>query len=133
VRLPLVDLLEILEGVVQGEHFARYRLDASNLLVQRHSQCVRRPLDRKSAARVIDQDAAHHAGGDGQKMRAVLPADPFLINQTQVGLVDERSRLQRMVAPLASQAGGRAGPEVPLHEIEQIVSRLQVALSPGLQ
>jgi hypothetical protein len=42
---------------------------------------------------MIDQDSAHHFGGDGQELRAVLPVNAILVNQPQVGLVDERGRL----------------------------------------
>jgi hypothetical protein len=37
---------------------------------------------------VVDQYSAHHARGYGEKMGAVLPADGFLINEPDVGLVD---------------------------------------------
>ena len=53
--------------------------------------------------RIVDEDAAHQASGDGEEVRTVLPIDPALVDQLQVDLVDERGRLRRAVRPLAGE------------------------------
>jgi hypothetical protein len=47
--------------------------------------------------------------------------------------VNEGGRLQRVVTPFAPQAGGRPDPEIPMHEREQVIPRLDVPASPGVQ
>ncbi len=47
--------------------------------------------------------------------------------------MNEGGRLQRVVTPFAPQAGGRPDPEIPMHEREQVVPRLDVPAPPGLQ
>src|SRR5579883_61281 len=44
-------------------------------------------------ASMIDQDAAHHAGGNAQEMSAVLPVDRVLIDQPKIGFMDQSGRL----------------------------------------
>jgi hypothetical protein len=43
---------------------------------------------------MIDQDAPHQLGRQGKKVRAIFPVHAVLIDQTQVGLVDQSARLQ---------------------------------------
>ena len=51
-------------------------------------------------ARVIHQNLTHGARRDGEEVRAVLPVDRGLVHQSQVGLVDQCRRLQRVTDPL---------------------------------
>ena len=53
-------------------------------------------------ARKIDEDAPHQASRHRQKVRAVLPVHPLGVDQPQVGLVDERGRLEGMAAFLSA-------------------------------
>src|ERR1700693_1113165 len=50
---------------------------------------------------VIHQNAPHQLCGDGKEVRAVLPVDLPGVYQSQVGFVDERSRLQRVTRTLS--------------------------------
>lgn len=133
MRLPLVEPLELLERGVERQHIAGHRRHAPDFVVQGDTKAMVRTLDRQPPAGVIDQHATHHAGGDRQEVSAALPIDPLLIDQPQVGFVNQGGRLQRVVTPFAPQAGRRPGPEIPMHEREQVVPRLNVAASPGLQ
>jgi hypothetical protein len=45
-------------------------------------------------ANVIKQNTAHHASGDPEEVRAVLPRDPVLIDQPNIGLINKRGSLQ---------------------------------------
>jgi hypothetical protein len=61
---------------------------------------------------VVDEDATHHLGRDAQEMGAVLPDDALLIDEAQVGLVNERGGLERVPRLLPAQEGGGLLPEV---------------------
>jgi hypothetical protein len=52
---------------------------------------------------VIDQDAAHHARGKPEELRAISPVGGPLVDQPEVGLVHEGRRLESMVRALAGQ------------------------------
>ena len=64
----------------------------------------RRMLDADSAApalrgspctRGVDEDAPHDLGRQREEMHAIVPVDVLGIDQTKVGLVNERRALQR--------------------------------------
>ena len=61
------------------------------------------PLLGRAVARVVHQDPPHQARGHAEKLGAVPPVDLTLIDQAEVGLVDERGGLQGMAGTLAAQ------------------------------
>ena len=59
---------------------------------------------RVARARVIDQDAAHHARRDREEVRAILPRDGRSVDQPDIRLVDQRGRLQAVAHALSRHA-----------------------------
>ena len=66
-------------------------------------------------------------------MRAVLPVNSRLVNQPQIGLVNERRRLERVVAALSTQIPRGARPQVSMDQTEEIIARLHVSACPRAQ
>jgi hypothetical protein len=90
---------QIVEGLVQQQHFAVNRQTGAKPIVERDPQPSAGSLRRLVLARVIDQDAPHHLRGDAEEVGSVLPGNAVLSNEAQVGFMDESRRLQRVVAP----------------------------------
>jgi hypothetical protein len=72
---------------------------------------LQRHLLRSAAAllvvagpRVIDEDSSHGARRHGEEVGAILPLNAIEVDETEIRLVDEGSRLQGMPVALASQA-----------------------------
>jgi hypothetical protein len=82
---------------------------------------------------VIYQDAPHHLGRDPKELSAVLPIRAVLIDQTQVRLVKERRRLERMARAFASKVGGRPPAQLLIHEGHELVTRGHLARAPRMQ
>ena len=61
------------------------------------------PLGAQPAARIIHENAAHQLRSYGKEVGAVLPVGVALDNHFQIGLVDQRGRLQGMVRALRAQ------------------------------
>ena len=59
--------------------------------------------------------------GDGAEVRAVLPPPRPILDQPQIGLVDEGGRLQRLTGALATQVRGREPPQLLVHDRQQRV------------
>ena len=79
---------------------------------------------------MVYQDAPHHAGGDRQEMRAVVPFNCLSVDQTEICLVDECRRLQAVSAALARHAGSRDSMELLVNERNQSLEGVGVALAP---
>ena len=82
-----------------------------------------RPLLHLPGAGVIDQDAAHQLGRHREEVRTVLPHGAPLIDETEIGLVHEGRRLQRVVRALAPKAQGGAPPQLAVDGGHQFVAR----------
>jgi hypothetical protein len=83
-----------------------------------------------TAPRAVDQKAAHRLGRDGKEMRAVLPANISLIDEAQIRLVNERRRLERVVGAFAPARARRDPAQFPVHERNQGIEGVAVALLP---
>ncbi len=95
-------------GIVELQDVER-RLDAGRESVVEGD----RPLPAAAllvavTAGVVDQQSAHRLGGDGVEMRPAVPAHPGLVDQAQIGLVDQRLGLQGVARALLAQAAERA-------------------------
>ena len=110
---------------------ASQRLEALQRVVERHEiDALRRParcaasdsetcswplpaLRPAARPRHVDQDAAHDLRRHGEEVRAVLPAHVLPVHQPQVGLVDERRRLEDVARAARRPCSGRPGDAAP--------------------
>src|SRR4026207_2405351 len=81
---------------------------------------------------MIDEHAPHHLRRDPEELCAILPGRA-LIDESQIGLIDQRRRLQRVIPPFASQVGGSPPVELVVHDWYQLVSRTDIAVAPCTQ
>ena len=77
--------------------------------------------------RVIDEDPAHDLRGNAKKVRPIAPPYFTLIDQAQVGFVDERGGLQRVSNRLVSKIARGEAAEFAVHERQQLLDCLTIA------
>ena len=86
---------------------------------------------------VIDRDAVHQPGGDAEdaeKVPTVLPLHRLrLIEQSQVGFVDQCGGLQGLVGPTPAQVGPRQFIQFAINLRCELFERGRLAPSPGNQ
>ena len=82
------------------------------------------------AARVIDQDVAHHLRRHREKVRPILPINILRARQPNIRFVDQRRRLQRVTVTLALHVAMRDAPNFVVDERRQPVERGFVTLRP---
>jgi hypothetical protein len=82
---------------------------------------------------VVDEDAAHHASGNRQEVRAILPWNVLGIDESQICFVDQRRRLKAVPGTLSCHAPSRDLVQLPLYERNQPVEGGLVALTPSSQ
>jgi hypothetical protein len=80
---------------------------------------------------VIDQDLTHGSCRASNKVGMVLPVDLRLAEQTQIHLMNESSRLQRVVDALLPHVVARQPTQLSVDPLQQLVPRLWIA-GPGL-
>ena len=75
------------------------------------------PLLATLAAGVVDEDPPHGLGRGGEEMAPAFPAGGFLgIDQTQISLVNQGSRLERLSGLLPGQPLGGQPPQLVIDQ-----------------
>jgi hypothetical protein len=78
---------------------------------------------------VVDEDVAHHLRGEAEELRAVLPVDAVLTDESQVYFVDQGRGLQRVVGVLAPQVGLGEAAKLGVDQRQKGVQSLFVTLA----
>ena len=82
---------------------------------------------------VIHQHVAHHRGGHGEKMRAILPAGLLIRKEPNEGFLHERGRLNLLAIQFAAQAAASDPLQLGPNQRKQQVQRGLIPLSPACQ
>jgi hypothetical protein len=129
--LAAVEPGQFVERLVQGEEIdvagGRFR----HAFVERHAQRLPAALGEAAAAGVVHQDAPHHLRAQRQEVRAALAAKPPGTDQLEVGLVDQCRGFETKAGAPAPEVPVRDPPQRRIHEIDQVIQRLRVAVVPG--
>ena len=97
--------------------------------VERDARAAAAALLGAARAGALDQDLPHRVRGDRAEVRPVLPAARAILEQSKVGLVHERRRLQRLARTFASQVARRQPPKLLVDDRQQRARRLPIARS----
>ena len=81
----------------------------------------------------IDEHAAHHLGGDGEEVNAVLPVEAAEIGEAHVGLMDEGGGLEGMVGALAGHVVAGEAAQFGVDNGRKPIEGGLVSASPCLQ
>jgi hypothetical protein len=79
---------------------------------------------------MVHENAAHHASGDGEEVRSVVPLDCLPVHQTHIRLVNKRRRLEAMTSGLSCHAASRDSVKFLMDERDQSLEGPLVASSP---
>ena len=71
--------------------------------------------------------------GDGEEVSAIVEGRPPLIDQSKVGLIDERARLEDMVGAFATHQAMRHAVELVMDELDQTIQGCSVTALPAMQ
>lgn len=129
---------EAIEGVIESEELAGGLVaEEGSDVVDRNEIRVRAALLALSRACIVDEDAAHGLGGDGEEMAAVLGVEFFTFGETQIGFVYECGRTERVTGPFVSELSVSEDAEFVVDEGQESWQRLRIivaeAVEPGRQ
>jgi hypothetical protein len=128
-----------LSSIERGELFqCTVKLNQVNLLLYGDGESViERRMDgcatsflRALPARVINQDPAHHARGNCEKMRAVLPLWVILAVESQVNFMNEGRGLKRVPAALATQMTMSQMPQLVVNDRHKLFQCSSITAAP---
>jgi hypothetical protein len=105
LRLDRVDARKAFERLVQRQQIRFGRLGGKLDVGQRHPGAIPAVPDSSLLPGTVDQDAAHRLGGNTEEMSAIR--EGAIAHQTQVRLVHQGRRVERLTGFLARQLSGR--------------------------
>ncbi len=70
---------------------------------------------------MVDQNPAHHASGDPEKLRAVLPVYGLLVDEPEIRFVHESRGLQCVIGAFSIQILLRKAPQFVVNDGHQFV------------
>src|SRR6516225_10827346 len=127
LRLQRVLFFQLFQGLVDRQDVLGRRLEDGTGLVQLLAVPPAAPYRAGLAPRLLDEDVAHGAGGGEEEVLPGLPADVALVGQAQVGLVDQRRRLQGLAGRQLGHAGAGQLAKLLIHDGQQALRRGGVA------
>ena len=131
--LPLVELRQRLQRVVERDEILARLVGHDERLVEGHPRRAAAALLIVPRARVVHEDAPHHASGHREEMRAIVPRDCLAVDQADVRFVDERRRLKAVSVPLPRHAASGDAVQFPVNERNQLLEGGFVASAPVQQ
>ena len=107
---------------------------ARSRVVERDALPHAAALERDALPRAIDEHVPHRQRRDGEEVRAIAPVGPRLVDELEVGLVDERRRRERAGRAARGEPAVRDGAQLLVGERDEPIDRLgRVAAELGEQ
>jgi hypothetical protein len=78
---------------------------------------------------VIHEDAAHDARGDGEELGAIRPRDPPLVDEPEIGFVDEPRGTQGVSGRLPAELPARDATQLLIDERHEDIRRALIAVA----
>ena len=91
------------------------------------------PFRCGACARGVNEDASHDLRGQSEEMRAILPVDVVGVDQTEIGLMDERRALQRQARAFVPHVPPGLDSQLRVDQRRELLERPLVSLAPCLQ
>jgi hypothetical protein len=91
------------------------------------------PLPRISNTRVIAQDLPHNVAGNTQEMRPAAKAGLVLLDEPDIGFMNERGRLWRIPGPLVPKMACSQFAQLRINHWHQAVQRILVPVGQFLE
>lgn len=126
---PGVESFQGFEAGIECEQLRALRFSKADRLLEGHIEP--RAFAGIAAAGLVHQDLAHEARSHAEKVRAVLPGWIGLIDQAEVGLVDESCGLQSIGVPFPAEITGSELAELAVDQGGQVIESLLVAFRPS--
>src|SRR5271165_1778620 len=130
LTLPGIEHGKFRQGLIERQDIPILLWSDDQALVQRNLHRTSTSLLIIPGTRKIRQDAAHHPGGNGEKMSAILPIHRVDIHQAEVNLVDQGGGLQSVTRIFPSHAAVRQSVQLVFDHRSQLRQRPVVPGAP---
>ncbi len=121
LRAGLVPLLQLAEGLVEGQQIVLRRTGRDQTLPELHALPVAAALEAGVPAGLLDEDVPHGPGRGVEEVAAALPVNVlFAPHQPQIGLVDQGRRLKCVARGYSRHLVVGQGPQLLVDRCHQL-------------
>ena len=131
--LPRIGRSQNVQRVIYCEQLDCRTWRHQDRFVQSHSPRITTTFLVPARPRMIDEHAPHESRRDAEKVRPVLPPKPPCAGQPQKRFVDQRCRLQGVIAPFAAHVRAGQAAQLRLDERQQPLERTRIPSAPPMQ
>src|SRR5256885_3267274 len=131
--LPGVELLQFSQSFVQRDKFVGPLFRYLQRIVKWNALQISAMLEIPPPARVIDEDVPHHLCRRGKKVIVILPVGFFLLRQSEVRFIHERSCLQRVPLGLSLSVSMSDPAQLAVNQRSEPGERRRIAFPPTLE
>ncbi len=121
------------EGIIDGEHADRGIGAKVQRIFDWDDGLPTAAPGTEVGARMIDEDTTHEMRGNGEKVRAVPEVRFALLDELQVGFVDEGGGLQRVIGAFATHVVRRAAMQLIVDQGHEALDYALVAAGQSRQ
>ena len=129
-----IELLELGEGVVEAFEVDGFRLGMIwDFEIDGEMGGAVASLFGVAVAGAVAEDAAHHLGGGGIEFQAAVEIDRMLLDEAEVGFVDEGGGLEGVAGAFAGKVAGREAAKFGVDERDECLQCGGVAGAPSAE
>jgi hypothetical protein len=116
LALAFVLLRQAVEGLIECEQFGWFLLNENKSVLKRNRFARTSALERSVVASVVNQNLTHESGSDGNEVGTILPFRLTSTCHAQKRLVNQRCRLEGVVAPFPAEVKRSQPPKLPINQ-----------------
>lgn len=111
-----MEVRELDHRLIEGEQIEVTLWQQNETLLDAHALTTATAFGSLVLPCVVDQDASDHLCRNGKEVGAILPVYAVLLDQTDVGLVDERRSLECVIGAFTHKVRFGQCPKLIVHE-----------------
>ncbi len=133
LRTAGVRLRQPPQRLIDGEYIIGLRVNRKFVRIELDTLAVAAALDTRLPPGLLDEDVPHCLSGRPEEMPPPFPSRITRPDETQIRLVDQRRRLQRVARRRLRHSGRRQAAKLGVHQRQQLLRRLLLPPSNAFQ
>ena len=128
--LLFIDASQAREGIVKSEDIGTFGFGEDQGFFENNG-AVGTALGSAMMAGIVDKNLAHEASSDGDKVSTVLGVDGPVVNEAEIGFMDEGSAAESVIGALALEVAVSEVVELVVDQGNESLKGFRIPLSPA--
>ena len=126
----LIDACQGREGIVKSDDVDALGFGEEGGFFENHG-AIGTAFGGAMVAGIVDQNLAHKARGDGDKVSAILGVDGPMVNETEIGFMDEGGAAERVIGAFPAEEAVSEVVKFVVDQGNESLKGFRIPLSPA--